>query len=217
MIIFGRNSFVLGLTGIQSNYFIAAHSVLCFEFLFKTHQWFFTIIEQYLHSVKFFSLPSFIFISKLPNTPVSRLKVVRRLGAPQPGQQFQTDQWELPQHVMLCLGIKAHEMTEERDMLLIMAFVFPNSCNMWLCFPGCRWTSAYWWDAVNEFLFWSNSIFFSLLAFTCSLCFFSIKLSLCWSIILLTFFLFSLCSVEKGVRKRLDECCLRSSHYKFEK
>lgn len=115
MIIFGRNSFVLGLTGIQSNYFIAARSVLCFEFLFKTHQWFFTIIEQYLHSVKFFSLPSFIFISKLPNTPVSRLKVVRRLGAPQPGQQFQTDQWELPQHVMLCLGINAHEMTEERE------------------------------------------------------------------------------------------------------
>lgn len=154
---------------------------MCYEFVYKTlwitHQWFLTITEQYLHSVKFFSLSFSSSSFPLPSAPVSRLRIGRRLGASKPGQQFQIDRWDIPYHMMLCLGINVQKTRQERGMLQIIAFVFPCSCNIWLCFSGCRWTSAYWWDLVNEFLFWSNFIFFPFSFHTQSL-FFSIKLSL---------------------------------------
>lgn len=189
---------------------------MCFEFLSeilqKIHQCFLTVTEWYLHSVKFFSLPPFISSAPCPSEQAEDKQEVEGIIARTAASNWLMG-YPIPYDAVL--RISAQEMRGERDMLLIMAFVFPSSCYMCPCFPGCRWTSAYWWEVVNGFLFWINSVFFLLpsrIAFA-----FSTKLSLCWSISLLIFFLFSLCPVEKEVRKRLDGCCLGSSHHKSEK
>lgn len=122
----------LGMVEINLIFFIAAHMVLWFGFIFL-------ITKQCLNRTKaflFFLLCPFHWVA-WNGTWLETLTQIDKLDIPDP--------------MMTCSSIKSQWKEVEGEMIRITVFVFPSSCYM--CpGPGSVWTSVCQYEVMNKFL-----------------------------------------------------------------
>ena len=172
-----------GFAWIKLAFFIETHMMLCFGFLVKCTIW--IVVEWYLYGDK-----DFFYLFCCPDNEEARSwKEHSRTANP-------TDQRNIPQHMRSCSAIETGVWKEKWGRSSDCIFL-PKKLLLYNdpCFPGGVWTSACWWETVNEFL--------DLLLFTCMAFSLSIKLSLPQPMSSLTFMFSVFSLILSGESKQM--------------
>lgn len=143
---------VLVLAGVEFVFFIVAHIMIYFGFVTRTvitHR-----CLSYCWAVLAQHQGLFCFLRCPGSKDAGGAQETETGQARWPGQVTPSDQSDIPCHMTSCLAIKDGEKEKGRQNIWSHGIYLPKLPLRMMepCFSGSGWTSACWWEAVNEFL-----------------------------------------------------------------